>query len=86
MCWTLSRVRLAALAVPAAPIAPANVEPFWSVALMELMASATRLPVRVCPFAVRIAVPPFEPLVPQLLAPASRSVPEAAVMFTRRAR
>ena len=56
----------AALAVLSVLIAPVSVELFWSVAVIELMLSATMSPVRVWPSAVSIAVPPLEPLVPQL--------------------
>ena len=59
-----SRVRATEFAVLAALTAPVNEELFLKEAVSELILSRTISPVMVCPSAVRITVPPFEPLVP----------------------
>ena len=46
------------------------------------MLSATTSPVSTSPLAVSLAVPPFEPEVPQLPAAASTRTPEASVTLT----
>ena len=61
---------------------PVSDEPFFSVTVSELELSATMLPARVCASAVRMAVPPFAPAVPQSPLAAFSNTPEFAVAAT----
>ena len=77
-----SNVRDAVFAVFPELIAPVRDEPLLSEIVIALTLSATKLPLSVCPLAVKITVPPFEPLTPQFPALAFNSVPDAAVTLT----
>jgi hypothetical protein len=63
-------------------MAPVRLESLVRVAVIELLLSQIKLPFKVCILAVKIAVPPFAPLVPQMPAAAWTNIPEAAVAAT----
>ena len=63
-------------------IVPVRCVPFRRVAAIELDESLMRSPVSVSPSAVKMAVPPLEPVVPQLPALALIRTPPLAVIVT----
>src|SRR5664280_1894218 len=77
-----SRITVKPLAVCEASVVPVSTDPRLRWITAELILSTTIDPESFCPVALMVAVPPLEPVVPQLPAAASSRIPETADSVT----